>query len=35
MLPKNLKDDVVDIIDIDIDDEIELVKKSKNIISEN
>ena len=34
MLPKNLKDNVVDIIDIDIDDEVELMKKSKHIISE-
>jgi len=34
MLPKNLKDNVVDIIDIDINDEVELVKKSKHIISE-
>jgi peptide chain release factor subunit 1 len=34
MLPKNLKDNIVDIIDIDIDDEVELMKKSKNIISE-
>jgi len=34
LLPKNLKDNVVDIIDIDIDDEVELMKKSKNIISE-
>jgi len=34
MLPKNLKDNVVDIIDIDIDGEVELVKKSKHIISE-
>ena len=34
MLPINLKDNVVDIVNIDIDDEVELVKKSKQIISE-
>ena len=34
MLPKNLKDNVVDIIDIDIDDEVELLKKSEHIIFE-
>jgi len=34
ILPRNLKDNVVDIINIDIDDEVEFVKKSKEIISE-
>ena len=34
MLPKNLSDKVVDIIDIDIDDENQLIKESLNLISE-
>ena len=34
MLPKDLKDNIVDTINIDIDDEVEIVKKSEHIISE-
>jgi len=34
ILPKNLSDKVVDMIDIDIDDENQLIKESLNLISE-
>ena len=34
MLPKNLKNCVVEIVDIDISDETEILKESKRLISE-
>ena len=33
MLPKNLKDNVVEIVDIDVDDEADILKESKRLIS--
>lgn len=35
MLPKNLSEKIIETIDIDVDDEKELLKKSFNIVSEN